>query len=255
MDAAARGTAGALAAGVALALALAPADGAAQMRRGGRVVRERPAPVSNEPWWGFDDFGQTLLQMQRESIASQEEQAREAGRQQRRDELGKEQEQRAAERAAYYDSLIEASRAALRAPRGVYYRKPGFIVSDPPPGAQTVTVEGIPYLYDRGIFLVAQGSQFLVVTAPVGAVVGALPDGAYPVLADGGVLYYFFGTFFRAREGAYAVVVPPPGTSVIYLPDGYTAETADGATRYRFGPTTFKPIFSQGVLVYRVTAP
>ena len=235
------------------ALLLAPADASGQTRRS--RLRERPLFPTSDPW-GTDDLGWTLMQMQRESIAAQEEQAREAGRQQRRAELERQQEQEAAARGEYFDSLIEASRAALRAPQGVYYRKPGFVSVDPPSaGAAPVSVGGIPYLFDRGVFLLAQGAQYVAVTAPVGAVVAALPAGAYPVPSGAGVLHYYFGTFYRAREVNFEVVVPPPGTMVSYLPDGYEVESAGGATRYRFGPTTFKPLFVQGVLVYQVVAP
>lgn len=232
-----------------------PADAAAQSRRIRVRERSSSSSFSSDPW-GTDDFGWTLLRMQRESIASQEELAREAGRQVRRAELEQKLEAEAAERAEYFDSLIEASRAALRAPQGVYYRKPGFLSTEPPAaGTPTVTVGGITYLYDRGIFLLAQGTQYVVVTAPVGAVVGALPAGAYPVATKAGPLQYFFGTFFRAKDGGFEVVVPPAGALVSYVPDGYEIEPVKGSVRYRFGPTTFKPVFFQGVLVYQVVAP
>ena len=55
--------------------------------------------------------------MQRESIASQEEQAREAGRALRRDEIETQQEKSAAEHEAYFDAILADSQAALKAPR------------------------------------------------------------------------------------------------------------------------------------------
>jgi len=122
--------------------------------------------------WGdaWEDYNRTILQMQRESISSQEEQAREAGRQQRRDEIQQDRDKAAVEREAYFDAILEASQASLRAPRGVYYRKPGYSSADPPgPAATAVEVGGMPYLYDQGIFWLQQGSDYIVVTAPVGA--------------------------------------------------------------------------------------
>ena len=216
--------------------------------------RDRIFPTRD---WGFpDDYSWSLQRMQSERLASQEEQAREAGRAKRRDELQARQEAAAADRTAYFDAIIEASRAALRAPQGAYYRRPGFRSSEPPaPSASTVETGGISYLYDQGIFWLVQGDRYVVVPAPVGAVVPSLPRGAYPVPAAGGVLQYSFGTFYRRQEGACLVVAPPPGVVVSYIPDGYDRETVNGRTFYSFGPATYRPVFVQGILAYQVVAP
>ena len=205
---------------------------------------------------GWDDYNQTLIQMQRESIASQEEQAREAARARRRDEIEKNQQQSAAEREAYFNAILEDSQAALRAPREAYYRKPGYSTADRP-GVEAKTVEagGLEYLYDRGVFWLHQGSDYIVVTAPVGAVVDALPRGANRIPSKPAPVWYFFGTFFRERGGTYEVVKPPAGLTVFYLPDGYGQETVKGLGLYRFGDVHFKPVFVQGVLAYQVVEP
>jgi hypothetical protein len=255
LRAAVLGVGGALLLGLTL-----PAGRVAASGQGGILVAEHANRNDNwdDDWgddWedGWEDYNRTLLQMQRESISSQEEQAREAGRAVRRDEVEKSREKAAAEREAYFDAVIEASQASLRAPRGVYYRKPGYSSAEPPAGgAPVVEVGGTPYVYDQGIFWLQQGSDYLVVTAPVGAVVGALPPGAVRVLSEGDPHWYFFGAFYAERAGAYAVVRPPAGLTVFYLPDGYTREKAGSADVYRFGDTLFKPVFIQGVLAYQV---
>ena len=248
---------GALAA-VLLGPALPAGGRAAAADRGGMVVAEHDDWDNNwdDDWEdSWEDYNRTLLQLQREAISSQEEQAREAGRAVRRDELEQSRGKSAAEREAYFDSVIEASQASLRAPRGVYYRKPGYASPDPPgERAESVEIGGIPYLYDQGIFWLQQGTDYLVVTAPAGAVVGALPRGAVPVPGGGASLWYFFGTFFARSDGGYTVVRPPAGVNVYYLPDGYTTEKAGGADVYRFGETLFKPVFIQGVLAYQVVS-
>jgi hypothetical protein len=235
-----------------LGLAPAFAPRAAAIDSGAAIVIvDDDDDVDAEDLW--DDYLNTLLRLQRESIASQEEQAREAGRAVRRDELEKIRAKSAEERQAYFDAIIEASQASLRAPRGVYYRRPGYTSAEPPAaGAPVVEVGGTPYVYDQGIFWLQQGTNYLVVTAPVGAVVGALPAGAVRVLAGGEPHWYFFGTFFAERAGAYAVVRPPAGLTVFYLPDGYTREKTGGVDLFRFGETLFKPVFIQGVLAYQV---
>jgi hypothetical protein len=235
-----RSTAGALAsAAVAALLLLSP----------------RAARAFDDGFGGLDDYGWTLQQMQRESIASQEEQVREAGRAVRREELEKSREQQSAESRAYYESLLEASRAALRAPQGAYYRKPGSTSAEAPANAQPVEAGGAGYLYDQGIFWLLPGPPFIVVVPPYGAVVDALPAGAYRVAARPPARHYFFGAFFEEKAGKYEVVKPAAGTMVSYLPDGYQIEQTAGATLFRYGQTLFKPVFVQGVLVYQVVGP
>lgn len=200
----------------------------------------------------FDDFDFTILQMQRESIASQEEQAREAGRVRRREEVEQLRQEQSAEREEFFQSVMEASQAALRAPRGAYYRKPGESSQEAPANAQAVDVGGVSYLYDRGVFWMLPGPPFIVVVAPYGAVVDSLPDGAYRIGGKEPPRHYYFGAFFEEKGGKYEVVKPAAGTLVSYLPDGYRQEQVQGATRYIFGETHFKPVFVQGVLVYQV---
>ena len=97
-----------------------------------------------------------------------------------------------------------------------------------------------------------QGPQYIVVTAPFGAVVDSPPTAASRVQAGSELLLYFFGTFFRERPDGYEVVRPPAGTVVGYVPDGYTLESAQDGARYTFGEITFQPVFIQGVLSFKV---
>jgi len=202
-----------------------------------------------------DDFGWILLRMQRESITSLEEQAREAGRIRRREEIEETRERQAEESRAYFESVLEASKAALRAPQGVYYRKPGFASAEPPANARSVEAGGAGYLYDQGIFWRLPGPPYTVVVPPYGAVVDSLPAAASGIAGRQPPLWYFFGVFFQERESRFEVVKPPAGTLVTYLPDGYQLEQAKGATIFRFGSTAFKPVFVQGVLVYETIEP
>ena len=209
-----------------------------------------------DDWDEWDDYNWTILQMQRESISSQEEQAREAERVRRRAEIEEGQEKTSAEHEAYYDAILQDSQAALRAPAGVYYRKPGFSRAEGPGSeARVAEVGGIPYLYDQGLFWMQQGSLYIVVTAPFGVVVDRLPKGATRIPAKTGTVWYFFGTFFGEKGGAYEVNKPPAGTTVFYLPDGYTQEKVKGTDLYRFGDVLFRPIFIQGVLAFQVAEP
>jgi hypothetical protein len=174
----------------------------------------------------------------------------------RRDELEKNQEKAAAEHEAYFDAILEDSQAALKAPQGVYYRKPGYSAAeDPGSAAGTVEVGGFTYRYDRGVFWLHQGGSYTVVTAPVGAVVDRLPQGVTRIVTGAGPVWYFFGSFFGEKGGAYEVIKPAAGLTVFYLPDGYRQEKVQGVARYRFGDIVFKPVFIQGILAYQVVEP
>jgi hypothetical protein len=211
--------------------------------------------ITHDDWDDdWDDYNQTILQMQRESISSQEEQAREAARAQRRAEIESQQEKSSAEHDAYFDAILADSQAALKSPQGVYYRKPGYSAAEVP-NARTVELGGFTYHYDQGIFWLQQGSTYIVVTAPFGAVVDRLPQGVTRIQSRPRPIWYFFGTFFGERDGGYEVLKPAAGLTVFYLPDGYTQKNGDGAGPYRFGEVRFKPVFIQGVLAYQVVEP
>ena len=221
--------------------------------------QQHPAagPHGRDDWddWeeGWDEYFWHLERMQSEAIAAQEEAAREATREKRRGELATKRESEQREREAYSDAVIAASRASFRAPRGVYYRKPGF-TSDEAPAAAAITLGGTTFLYDRGIFWVPQGTQYLVVAAPFGAVVERIPEESVPADSPQGALRYFMGTFFRRKDGAWEVARPPAGVAVTYLPDGYRTEQHQDLVRYRFGAILYRPVFLHGVLAYQVAA-
>lgn len=201
---------------------------------------------------GWSDYNWSQERMQGERIASQEERSREAGREKRREEVAKEREQKSAETQAYYAAVLDASKASLNAPRGVYYRKPGFASAEAPPaGSPVVTVGQMSLIYDRGLYWFSRGAEFVVVVPPAGVVVDTLPAGVRAQRTKEGMLYYFFGVFYRGKDGAYEVVAPPAGTIVGYLPDGYSREAGKDGTVFRFGESSFRQVFLQGVLAYQ----
>ncbi len=212
-------------------------------------------PGSNSTFWndeGWRDWVFYWYSIEREKISAKEEQRREAGRERRRTELEQQRKEDAAAHNAYFDAVMEASRFASRAPQGLYYRKPGFVVSEQPPGAERVQVQGFNFLYDRGVFFIEMYPRYVVVTAPVGAIVSTLPDGVSQIGTSAGLVYYYFGTFFTEKDGKFVVVKPPAGILVGYLPDGYTEAQAGGNTYYRFNDIYFKPYFIFGILTFMV---
>lgn len=196
--------------------------------------------------WSNYDHGDT--------ISAAEEARREKGREKRRDELA---EERAENTQAFLDSqaaIRASSRAASRAPRDAFYRKPGTTADSLPPGSAAVEVSGEKFHYSRGIFYKEIAGKYLVVPAPVGAVVDSLPEGHAVAAYQGDfeTYSYYFGAFFKEENGKFTVVAPPAGTIVGYIPDGYTETKVDETTEYQFGAITFRGALWQGNTVYEV---
>jgi hypothetical protein len=215
-----------------------------------------PAAAWDDYGWGggygYSDYGYFDAQDSRESA---EESARESAREKRRDEVEAKKAQDSAEHAAYTDSIMAASQASVQAPRGVYYRKPGFISGEGPgEGAQVIEESGVKLFVDQGVCWVKQGTQYVVVAAPYGIVVDKLPPATTKVATKTGAEFgYWFGTFYQRKGDKFVVVKPPAGLNVTYLPDGYQKqEGKDGSATFKFGDTVFKQVMVLGIPAYQV---
>jgi hypothetical protein len=221
----------------------------------GLLLAPAPPAAAWDDWGGGygSSYGGWDVDQQEDREWGQEA-AREAGREKRRDEVEAQKAADSAEHAANTDAIIEASKASVQAPRGVYYRKPGFVSGEAPgAGAQVIEEAGVKVFYEQGIFWVKQGTQYVVIAAPFGVVVDTLPAATTKVATKtAGEFGYFFGTFFQRQDKKFVIVKPPAGLNVTYLPDGYATKGTKEATLYAFGNITFKPVFVMGVLVYQV---
>ena len=84
-----------------------------------------------------------------------------------------------------------------------------------PAGSRTVWVGKSRYYHNHGVFYRRGPSGFLVVNAPIRAIVLSIPIGSRSVLV-GGFTYYLYGrTYYRRVPSGYMVVAPPPETVVV----------------------------------------
>jgi len=228
---------------------LVPQDGFG--RHYGSIRRHR---TNRNSFYYSPDYERRRLQQDR--IEAEEEARREPSREKRREEIDAE---RSAEVEAYLDSqeaIRSSSQAAINAPRGFFFRKPGSSTSQLPVGAVEVTADGRTFHYASGVFYFQSGNRYVVVTAPAGAVVDELPDGHGTAEHINETYSYYFGTFFAEKEGKYEVVVPVPGVVVGYLPDGYN-EMRDGEQddiTYEYGGVYYQAVFLNGILAYMVVS-
>jgi len=240
----ARRAAAAACAAVLAAVLLAPADSFAWTSTG------RHYNSSRGRGYGYSSHRYGVDQ----GISAAEESRREAGRAKRREEIGEAKEAHTKDFLAGREAQRAASRAASRAPRDAYYRKPGTTEASLPPSSAKFEVGGKEYHYSRGMFYRELAGKYLVVPAPVGAVVDALPEG-YGVASykgDFDTYAYYFGTFYVEENGKFKVVSPPAGTVVGYIPDGYTEAKVDETLEYQFGSITYRPAFYGDETVYEV---
>ena len=76
-------------------------------------------------------------------------------------------------------------------------------------GIVAISVAGASLLYSAGMFYRSTPAGYVVVPAPMGAVVPALPPG-YTVVYMGGMPYYYYGNaYYAAAPNGYVVTTPP----------------------------------------------
>ncbi len=82
----------------------------------------------------------------------------------------------------------------------------GASVASPPPYYSTVSVDNTPYIYSDGVYLQPQGSSYVVVAPPSGAVVTYLPEGCTVTQVN--------GTQYSDCSGIYYQTVYQNGATV-----------------------------------------
>ena len=207
---------------------------------------------SRRSYWYWDSA--SVRSMQSRAQAHANETRREQQRQVNRTALQERRSDFKSDFVASQRAIRAGARAASRAPRGPFFRRPGFTTSNLGARAVKMEVGGTNFFYDRGMFFRQLPNQYIVVPAPIGAVVDALPEGTGAALYndDLDTYFYHFGTFFVRDGERYKVVAPPPGIIVGYVPDGYTEIYVGEGIHYRFGDITFESVFLNGNVLFQV---
>lgn len=96
------------------------------------------------------------------------------------------------------------------APAFPHYYRPGYRIGPPlPRGASRIVVDRSDYYFYDGFFYRPQRGGYLIVDAPVGAIVATLPR-LHHRLTSRGVLYFVVGnTYYRQHPRGYIVVENP----------------------------------------------
>ncbi len=98
-----------------------------------------------------------------------------------------------------------------------HYVPRGHEVRDLPRGVFRLILGGLEFYYFEGLFYRTVADHYVVVPAPVGAVVTTIPPGCQPVIVEGTPYYLINGNTYVYTGVGYQVV-PPPRALVIQPP-------------------------------------
>jgi len=119
----------------------------------------------------------------------------------------------------------------------------------PPVGHKPVWVRGVRYRYHRGVFYRKRPFGYIVVRAPVGAVVAAIPIGFVTFVVGTDSYYYYGGVYYQRVPSGYVVVEPPPvAVSVDETPSTIVGESVSVTApllNVRSGPGKKHPVIHQ----------
>jgi hypothetical protein len=117
----------------------------------------------------------------------------------------------------------------------------------------TVSVGTMPYYYYGGVFYRPYRGGFVVVPAPLGAVILAPPPGHVIVLVENDPYRYYHGVFYAPRRGRFVVVRPPLGAFVRTIPRTAVSRRVRGVEYKEYAGTYFRPAIRDGRRGYQVT--
>jgi len=120
---------------------------------------------------------------------------------------------------------------SMHFPYSSHYESHGHFVHDLPLGFACLFLGGLEYAYWEGMYYQRAPNGYVVVQAPVGAVVSGVPDGCQQVVVDGTLYYLINGVTYMRTAYGYQVVPmpsvlvprvvtapPQPQTTIINVP-------------------------------------
>jgi len=94
-------------------------------------------------------------------------------------------------------------------PYSAHYQPHGHFMHDLPLGFACLFLGGLEYAYWEGMYYQRAANGYVVVPAPVGAVVTAVPEGCQQVVVDGTLYYLINGVTYMKTPYGYQVVPMP----------------------------------------------
>ena len=106
-------------------------------------------------------------------------------------------------------------RAVVRHPVPKY----GRAVVKLSPKHRKVTVRKTRYFFDSGIFYRSGPGGYVVIRAPLGAILSSVPMGSVTFVLRGTTYWYYSGVYYRRVPSGYVVVEAPPDSVIVQESD------------------------------------
>jgi len=156
-------------------------------------------------------------------------------------------------------TFTENALASRRHPRMPVAPRYGTVFVNLPAGHRTVYVGRSRYFYGSGVFYRHGPSGYVVVRAPIGAVIAAPPAGCRTVVVGGATYYDYNGDYYQNAPGGYVVVQAPPVVPQPPATEGQRVSVTAHTLNVRSGPGMGHPVIEQVrqgiVLAVHGTAP
>lgn len=141
---------------------------------------------------------------------------------------------------------------------GPAFPRRGRIYRQLPHGHRTVVHGRSKYFHHRGVFYRRGFSGYIVIGAPVGALIVDLPIGFKTVLVGGSTYYWCAGVYYRKVPSGYVVVESPLPTEPS-IAEGVQVSVTVDLLNVRSGPAMSRDVLARvprgTVLVVRGNAP
>ena len=156
-------------------------------------------------------------------------------------------------------TFTENALASRRHPMVPVAPRHGEVFVNLPAGHRTVYVGRSRYFYGSGVFYKHGPSGYVVIRAPIGAVIAAPPSGCRTVVVGGATYYAYNGDYYQNAPGGYVVVQAPPVASQPPSMAGQQVSVTAHTLNVRSGPGMGHPVIEhvrQGtILVVQGTTP
>jgi uncharacterized protein YgiM (DUF1202 family) len=144
-------------------------------------------------------------------------------------------------------------------PRASVAPRYGEVFVNLPAGHRTVYVGRSRYFYRSGVFYKHGPSGYVVVRAPIGAVIAAPPAGCRTVVVGGATYYDYNGDYYQNAPRGYVVVQAPPVVPPPPPMAGQQVSVTAYTLNVRSGPGMGHPVIEQVrqgfILAVQGTAP
>ena len=108
--------------------------------------------------------------------------------------------------------------------------RPGYVRSELPKGYWTLRHGRSQYYYHHGTFYRRGPSGYIVVKAPIGAIVFGIPLGYHRFFIGGSLYFTYGGVYYRRAPSGYVVAEPPREVVVVEPPPDFEAFVGDRVT-------------------------